>query len=157
MRVGLLLKRNQPAATEIARELCGWMQKRGLEAWVVGDGVGPTSGGGLPTGSLEGGRGIAEGELVERIDLLVVLGGDGTLLHGAELVADRGVPILGVNLGHLGFLTTCPPERARDTLSLALDGKLEIEQRMRLRVVVTRSDQPRLLARKAGAPLLQKL
>jgi NAD+ kinase len=135
MRIGLLLKRGKPEAFEIALDLCAWAKDRGLEAWVVGDPVDPTS----------GARGVAEEELVERIDLLVVLGGDGTLLHGAELVADRGVPILGVNLGHLGFLTSCPPDRARETLELALAGKLEVDRRMRLRVAVERADGEQLV------------
>ncbi|MSP62040.1 MAG: NAD(+)/NADH kinase [Myxococcales bacterium] len=135
MRVGLLLKRNKPEAVEIAHDLCAWMQSRGVEAWVVGDHLDPTS----------GARGVAEAELVEGIDLLVVLGGDGTLLHGASLVADRGVPILGINLGHLGFLTSSPPAAARATLELAIEGTLQIERRLRLRVEVTRAGGERLV------------
>ena len=128
VRVGLLLKRGKPEALEIARELCTFLGARNVEAWVVGNHNDPAL----------GARAVGEDELSERIDLLVVLGGDGTLLHGAELVADRGIPILGVNLGHLGFLTSCPPAEALATLAAALDGKLVQEERMRLRVELIR-------------------
>jgi NAD+ kinase len=134
VRVGLLLKRGEPKSGEIARQLVAWLDARTIEARVVGEHVDPTS----------GARGVEEAELAEAIDLLVVLGGDGTLLHGAELVAERGVPILGVNLGHLGFLTSCPPARAEETLAQVLDGKLPVEERMRLRVVLTRADGERI-------------
>jgi NAD+ kinase len=97
---------------------------------VVGDHLDPTS----------GARGVDEDELVEGIDLLVVLGGDGTLLHGAGLIADRQIPILGINLGNLGFLTSCPPPFARRALAEVLDGKSVVERRMRLRVELTRPD-----------------
>jgi NAD+ kinase len=135
VRVGLLLKRGKPEAVELSRQVVAWLGERAIEAYAVGDHVDPTS----------GARGLAESELAEAIDLLVVLGGDGTLLHGAELVADRGVPIIGINLGHLGFLTSCPPQRARETLEHVLDGKLSFEERMRLRVVVQRADGERLV------------
>ena len=66
------------------------------------------------------------------IDLLVTLGGDGTLLAGARMVAEAGVPVLGVNLGHLGFLTSV----AEDHLSSALDriasGEFTIDRRFTL-------------------------
>lgn len=130
MRVGLLLKRGKPEAVEIAHDLVAWLAERKVEAWVVGDHLDPTS----------GARGVAEDELVEGIDLLVVLGGDGTLLHGAGLIADRQIPILGVNLGNLGFLTSCPPPFARSALAEVLDGKSVCERRMRLRVELTRPD-----------------
>jgi NAD+ kinase len=69
----------------------------------------------------------------------LVLGGDGTLLHGASLVADFGVPILGVNLGHLGFLASCAPADAEVALGRALAGELALEERMRLRCELKRA------------------
>lgn len=127
MRVGLLLKPNKPEAVDIARDLCGVLAARNVEVWATGDSGEPPA------------RPVSESELAAGVDLLVVLGGDGTLLHGANLVAERGVPLLGINLGHLGFLTSCPPDRARATLEQALDGQLVEEHRMRLRVEVVRA------------------
>ena len=127
MRVGLLLKPHQPEALAIARELCSALAARKVEAVAIG----------APPGSLPDARDVPEEALADAA-LLVVLGGDGTLLHGAELVADRGVPILGINLGHLGFLTSSPPELGRATLEQALDGKLPVDRRLRLRVQLRR-------------------
>lgn len=66
------------------------------------------------------------------IDALVTLGGDGTLLRGARLLAGRSVPILGVNLGRLGFLTTCGSEDAAAGLKLLATSNYVAEARMTL-------------------------
>lgn len=66
------------------------------------------------------------------IDALITLGGDGTLLRGARLLAGRTVPILGVNLGRLGFLTTCGAEHAELALKLLATGDYIAEDRMSL-------------------------
>jgi NAD+ kinase len=73
-------------------------------------------------------------EVCPRLDLLLVLGGDGTLLRGARMVAAHGVPVLGVNLGHLGFLTSAAPEELEEALSRALSGEVVIDARMTLEV-----------------------
>jgi len=125
-RVGLLLKRDKQEAREIAAGLLPWLHELGHDGFIVGDGV-------------EGAPHLAEDGLGDHIDLLVVLGGDGTLLHGAALVADRGVPVLGVNLGHLGFLTSCAPADARAALERALKGEMALEERMRLRCDLKRA------------------
>ena len=79
---------------------------------------------------------VSEEDLAPAIDLAVVLGGDGTMLRAASLVADYGIPILGINLGRLGFLTPFDPAEARDAIVSALEGKLGIEVRARLRVTL---------------------
>ncbi|MGH7458975.1 MAG: NAD(+)/NADH kinase [Longimicrobiaceae bacterium] len=63
------------------------------------------------------------------VDLLLTLGGDGTLLRGARMVASAGVPVLGVNLGHLGFLTSVGPEELEDTLAALVRGELLVDER----------------------------
>jgi NAD+ kinase len=70
--------------------------------------------------------------------LLVTLGGDGTFLAGARIAAPRGVPILGVNLGRLGFLTEVEAEQLEDGLIRFLDSKYRIEERTILQVTLTR-------------------
>jgi NAD+ kinase len=66
------------------------------------------------------------------IDALVTLGGDGTLLRGARLLAGRPVPILGINLGRLGFLTSCGREEAELGLRRLAAGDYVAERRMQL-------------------------
>src|SRR6185503_15500427 len=71
-------------------------------------------------------------ELPGQVDLLLVLGGDGTLLSMARLVGDLGTPILGVNLGGLGFLTALTLDELFPALEAQQEGRLVIEERMML-------------------------
>jgi NAD+ kinase len=71
-------------------------------------------------------------QLPARCDLAVVVGGDGTLIACARLMADRAVPLVGVNLGRLGFLTDIPAESAAASIQSILDGEYQPEQRMML-------------------------
>jgi NAD+ kinase len=72
------------------------------------------------------------------LDLLVVLGGDGTMLHGIELAGFAGVPVLGVNLGYLGFLTEVGPDDVFDALDAALHGRCTLDERSTARASVLR-------------------
>ncbi len=74
-----------------------------------------------------------EGEALlepESLDLLLTLGGDGTLLRGARYLAEHPIPILGVNLGRLGFLTSCRGDEFEDALRMWAHGDYTAEQRM---------------------------
>lgn len=68
------------------------------------------------------------------LDLLLTLGGDGTLLRGARQVARHGTPVLGVNFGHVGFLTSAAPEELVSALDQALSGDIWLDERMMLAV-----------------------
>ena len=68
-------------------------------------------------------------------ELVIVLGGDGTLLRAAELARPAGTPLIGVNLGHIGFLAEAEPEGLTETVDALLAGKYWVEQRMTLDVV----------------------
>lgn len=80
--------------------------------------------------------------------LLITLGGDGTFLHGARLAAPRGIPILGVNLGRLGFLTELDAHQLEDGLARFADGAFRIEERTMLHVALSRGG--RSIARAIG-------
>ena len=80
-------------------------------------------------------------EFESLVDFVLVLGGDGTLIHGASLLQDRLVPILGVNMGTIGFLTEVARDELLDLLSQALDGELPYSDRMRLDVTVRHRGQ----------------
>jgi len=78
---------------------------------------------------------------IDRLDLLVTLGGDGSMLRAARMSAPHGVPILGVNLGRLGFLAEVEPEQWREFLPRVLEGGYRIEERMMLHAESRRGDQ----------------
>ncbi|MEK7402365.1 MAG: NAD(+)/NADH kinase [Gemmatimonadota bacterium] len=73
----------------------------------------------------------------DQVDTLLTLGGDGTLLRGARFLRGREVPILGVNMGHLGFLTCCPAEQLETSLMRFARGDYLVESRIMIRVSVT--------------------
>jgi NAD+ kinase len=73
----------------------------------------------------------------DQVDLLLTLGGDGTLLRGARFLRGHEVPILGVNMGHLGFLTCCPAEQLETSLMRFARQDYVVESRIMLRVVLT--------------------
>jgi NAD+ kinase len=75
---------------------------------------------------------VEDRELAERADLVLVLGGDGTLIHAARLLEGRPTPILGVNLGSLGFMTEIPVEDLFTTLEDVLEGRYRVDSRMKL-------------------------
>src|SRR5690349_6632735 len=81
-------------------------------------------------------------------DLILTLGGDGTFLAGARLAAPRDVPVLGVNLGRLGFLTEIEAGELERGLTRFLDGKYRLEERNVLQVSLRRGD--RTVARAIG-------
>jgi len=79
-------------------------------------------------------------ECVPGLELLLTLGGDGTLLRGARMVAHGRTPILGINLGHLGFLTSAAPEEMERALSMWFAGEYELDERMALAIRFSRAD-----------------
>lgn len=74
---------------------------------------------------------------VERINLAIVLGGDGTILRAAELVRGGTAPILGINMGHVGFLAEIEADVIDDAMQLVIDRNYDVEERMTLAVEVT--------------------
>lgn len=83
-----------------------------------------------------------DGETLDpgELDLLLTLGGDGTLLRGARMVAGLDVPVLGINLGHLGFLTSVPEDRIEDSLRRIMTGDYVLDQRFTLEATVFHED-----------------
>lgn len=80
--------------------------------------------------------GRSEEELTERAELLVVLGGDGTILRAARLAADRGIPIVGVNMGGFGFLAELSADELPAALPQLLAGRYDVDERMMLQAQV---------------------
>jgi NAD+ kinase len=126
MRFGFLLKRGKPEARAIAAELGRVLREQGCALVVLSE----------DADTLSGARVVSAEELGGAIDALVVLGGDGTFLLGASLVSDHGVPLFGVNLGSLGFITHYARGEAAAALAEACRGRLEVEERIRLTVTL---------------------
>jgi NAD+ kinase len=124
---------SRPRREDIARvvpPLIKWLQARHVDVLCdreTGDCIGSLAGQTLP-----------REELPARTDLLIVLGGDGTLLAAARLAAERGVPILPVNLGGLGFLTTVSQEEMYPVLDEIFEGKNRVSDRVMLEAEVVR-------------------
>jgi len=124
-RVGVVIKTTSSEASDLGRRLVVELERLGLTA--VPDSTSARL--------LEIAGGTPRGELPITVDLVVVLGGDGTLLSVTR--GDLGgTPILGINMGTLGFLTEHPPERLFPMLHAALEGRVTIEERQRLQVSV---------------------
>ena len=79
--------------------------------------------------------------LQQSADIVIVLGGDGTLLHAASLLPERRTPVLGINLGFIGFLTEVTREEMDTVVPMAVAGELPYTDRMRLSVQIQRGDQ----------------
>jgi NAD+ kinase len=159
--VALCVKPDAPAAANAARELLDWLEGRGIEVAVDREG-----------GSVLERTGEDRAVLAETVDLFVVVGGDGTLLSVGRELGGKGVPILGIHMGTLGFLAEVMPDEQEAVLARVLDGDYETFERTLLDVraqrgetlllessaindvVITRSDQGRLIdvdARADGA------
>ena len=126
MRFGFLLKRGKPEARELAAELSRVLRAKGASLHALAE----------DADAIEGAAPVPANRLGAAIDALAVLGGDGTFLYGAALVADHGVPIFGVNLGSLGFITPYARAEAAAAIVEAAAGRLAIEERMRLAVAI---------------------
>jgi NAD+ kinase len=131
-RVGFILKPDKSQAGVLLDDLVPWLRKHGhVPVVTTEDQIAPA-----------GAEIVPEDALGEAIDLAVVLGGDGTMLRASRLVADARRPVLGVNLGQLGFLTGFAPSEAKGALEQAMAGKLQRTERMRLQVKFTRHGAP---------------
>lgn len=114
-KVGIICKKDSVDALNMGRELLFWLEKRGVAAEVD--------------------------TIADDMDLLVILGGDGTLLHVAEQASRLQVPVVGVNLGDLGFLTEVAVNERYEVLEGILAGEMVVEERMMLKARLCRGGE----------------
>jgi len=122
--VAFVVHPERPVAVELAARAGAWLTERGHTVTKVVD---PASASGLDG---------------DGVDLAVSLGGDGTMLRTVAMAAGRGIPVLGVNLGQLGYLTEVEPAALEDALGRFVAGDYEVEERMTLEVEITRAGSP---------------
>ncbi len=127
--VGVVVKPNHQEAWKTACELSAWLEKRGID--LIGKPHEPIERFDAEKCDI----GTAETEIFQSdADLIVVLGGDGTMISTARLTGDREVPVLGINYGSLGYLTEFRIEEMFSALEMILEGNYEIDSRVMLDV-----------------------
>ena len=132
-RIGIVAKTDRDEARTVLPQILDWCGQRGLTPVLEKETAGlcPTSTAAVAT----------KPELPGQVDLLLVLGGDGTLLSMARLVGDLNVPILGVNLGGLGFLTALTADELFPALEALLRDELLVEERIMLAARISRQGE----------------
>ena len=127
-KIGIIAK-NIPEAQKAAKKLALWLESHGKKVFIDSD-----------TAAAIKMEGYDQGSIPALVEMLIVLGGDGTLLSASRLVADahRDVPIFGVNLGSLGFMAEVSLDELYDNLEKAIAGKLATEDRIMLTASVLR-------------------
>ncbi len=125
MRFGLIANLRRPGATEAINRFVNWTSRNGNELILCDE---------LADAAPGFGSFMPRAELVAHVDVVVAMGGDGTILSAARSVGMRGTPILGINLGSLGFLTQQSPEQLTRALDSIVAGTFRIEERMMLKV-----------------------
>ena len=132
-RVGLVAKPDAAQAQSVILRLVEWLGQHGMSVVIEKETAGL-----VPSASVAAAH---KSDLPGQVDLLIVLGGDGTLLSMARAVGDLGVPILGVNLGGLGFLTATTLDEMLPALETLLAGGMEVEERLMLSASLRRGGQ----------------
>jgi NAD+ kinase len=111
---GIIARQNSPRVRKIGSELACWLTERGVRARL--DAIEPG------------------------MDMLVILGGDGTLLHVAARAGELDIPVVGINLGNLGFLTEVAADEMYQALATILENEVHIERRMMVKTSTLKAD-----------------
>lgn len=119
--VGIVVKHNVPEARKLALEAKAFLERKGRRVYLDGD--------------------QQTDEIIRKSDLMLVLGGDGTFLSVARRMIRRSIPILGVNMGQLGFLTEIKKTEMLEALDSALKRRLEIRERTMIECTHSRGDK----------------
>jgi NAD+ kinase len=138
-KIGIIVKPHKPEAKDVLKELVLWVESHHLEAVLDVD-----------TANIVNIKSkYQKSQIASLVDMIIVLGGDGTLLSVARLTVEKGIPILGVNLGGLGFLTEVTLDELYPTLEKVIKGDYIIDERMMLMTHIHRQGE-----RLAQSPVL---
>jgi len=136
-RIGIIAKQNKPEAVTITGRLVEWLQPKGVEVYIE-EGIEKSLGPNLRAPLLNP---VKREEIPSHAEMIIVLGGDGTLLSVARLVGSHEVPILGVNLGGLGFLTEITLEELYRVLERVIQGDFVTDERVVFNAAVIRREE----------------
>ncbi len=129
-KIGIISKTGHPEPLKLLKDLLPWLRGKGCEVFLDDE-----TANGLRVG------GHQRSQIPALVDGIVVLGGDGTMLSVARLVGEKGIPILGVNIGGLGFLTAVHKNEVFAVLEKVLGGECPVEERMMLTACVLRHSE----------------
>ena len=129
-KIGIICKVGRPEPADMLKGLLPWLREEGYDVFLD-----------IETAQVLRTEGFSRALIPELVDVIIVLGGDGTMLSVARLVGGRGVPILGINLGGLGFITEVNREELYAVVSKVLSGDCTQEERIMLTAVVRRRDE----------------
>ncbi|MEW6409957.1 MAG: NAD(+)/NADH kinase [Nitrospirota bacterium] len=129
-KIGIITKLRNNEAVAAARDLSVWLKEKDCEVYLDNEAASELD--------IEG---YKRSDIPPLVDMIVVFGGDGTLLSAARLVGDSGVPILGVNLGGLGFITEVPIGKVYTAIEGILSGNYYIEERLMLTTHIHRENE----------------
>jgi NAD+ kinase len=131
-KVGVIANIAKEQSPEYTLRLRDWILGQGLEVFLEGQ----------IAGKIGEAKGLEMRELASQVDLLVVLGGDGTILRTARAVVGHDIPLLGINLGKFGYITEVNLNEMESVLKVILQGKYQTEKRMMLDVAVNGRGEP---------------
>jgi len=120
-KIGIIAKRGEPEAIKAVKDFLRWMKGKNFKFFIESE-----------VAKALKIKGYSRKEIPSRSDIIIVFGGDGTLLSVARLVGKMGVPILGVNLGGLGFITEISRDDIRKEIDKVFSGNFSFEERIML-------------------------
>jgi NAD+ kinase len=129
-KIGIICKTGVSEPSEIVKGLLPWLRKKGCTICVDSE-----------TAALLKIEGTPRSQIAALADIIIVLGGDGTMLSVARLVGEKGTPILGVNIGGLGFLTAVHKDEIYEVLEQVLAEECSVEERIMLTACVIRQSE----------------
>ncbi|MFH2013081.1 MAG: NAD(+)/NADH kinase [Pseudomonadota bacterium] len=127
-KIGIIAKPNKTEAIEVAKNLVGWLSERSIEIFLDS----------ALASLIKHPNSYDLAKIPSLVDMIIVLGGDGTLLSVARAIGNRNVPILGVNLGGLGFLTAITLDELYPVLESVIRGDYKLSNRTALKVSLHR-------------------
>ncbi len=131
MKIGIIGKTNLQQTFDLTRELCEWLADKGVEVYLEED----------LAKKIKNHNSATHEEIAKLVDIILVFGGDGTFLGVARIACKNGTPILGINLGGLGFLTEVTVDEIQAMAERIISGDYEIEKRKMLRASIRRGQE----------------